>query len=1682
MYDIDERESNVNYDRTLEDKHNNNQGKEREEAQDNVDDQYDEEEDTLLRLSGLAHRRRSSAFNPYDDDEYEDEDEEEERGFVSEIHEPNNGVDVDEEEDDDEDFNEEGNLDFLRRFVNPRRNDEEDEYNNANDIDDGDDQEDDDDSVDGDPRAEFLRAIGVLSSAGRGGAASGQGNFRVQGFDDVVQRLMGSGVIFGAGFGSGVDNTNNEMQGLINNLNQREDTYIILETLNELSERLLMMNGITAERFIPANKLAKSLIDIMEDPQLAEELELHLVACRCLYNFLEVNQDFIHEALNNNAIVALCNKLLEITYIDLTEQALQTLEMISRDPISHNQIIASNGLKACLQYLDFLTIHAQRKCLTIVSNSCTNVLTLNFKMVQDVFENIESVVTSHSDHLVVENAWLAISRIIISFKLKPELLDQLFENKISLLKELTQVIYRSCNKSQNLSTDSELSKIALNYSSLLSLLKSLVVLTSVSVNVSKTLLSECRIGDTIVKSLNKYSKNKSISNQKPLQTIASHNVHENISIVALMATPKELLSQFLILIAYLLPISYSPEDTPFLKNDYEEFREKEIVNQNRQELCEEIADSYWSFVTDIWPLLINSFLATMDFDMRKKVFISIFRIVSFNPDTKFSKIEGVSLITGLLASVANQSKAVITKDFPLRNENFEKEIDDDIDMLNTEEGDQNELGKEVSGLNRFGHDLTNKPRSESQFVPNHEHSLEGEAASETEGRASTYRSLVKPQLTTKLQGFILLLSALLVARNLIQADPTLFIQDFEKEGFINDTLVMLNCLDGEISLEGQNHRRESLPKISASYTNKYVDPELTDEYAFQLTENKILWDVAKSAKEVKYLYDSSKALGQSTETSEHMRILTEINETLLDNDRLRTMSFDQWFMLWNKLRKVISETTNGIQLSSFELLSSKIIETLSFIFASENHNYGFEFGDCYKAFISVFFIENEKTSSVLFLIKKLQEALTRSESFEIISSGGSGSSTGLEDSSKFGHVQTAIMAKQVKLKLVAEEEILSSVPKNLQDMVLSVHAIATFKSVDTFLKQRLRFFEDIQGLAEGDRSTDDDTEESGKPGGGIEFSINGEVIPNETTIYGAVYRSMQSKIDEIIDPNKIWSAVHSITFRKVSSILSSESKFTNNNLNSVESEFDIYDHTTLSILKLLKVLFEMNNFVKHNISNGNLVEDSNFMNWKMTVKLNRQLEEPLVVASGTLPGWCIHTTKNFPFIFPLETRMFFLQSTSFGYSRLIHHWQIRTNQASEDNGNSSNGQRPQLGRPTRHKVRLSRKMILQSAVKVLGLYGSTPGILEIEYFDEVGSGLGPTLEFYSTVSKEFVRKKLKLWRDDDLGNMDEEAFIWNEHGLFPAPLDKHQVNSENGRKVLYFFSSLGKFIARALLDSRIIDFNFSTVFLKLVQYFNYNEKPGNRDLKKLANIPSLKLVDPKLASSIEHLLKYLKQYPRFGAVERDSIEIEGATLKDLSIFFELPGYPEYELIPNGSEIQVDAANLENYINKVLEATLYTGIVQQTKAFMDGFSKVFPISSLVLFSPQELVELFGNAEEDWSLDTLTSAINANHGFTKDSDAIKSLINILVSFTNEEKRLFLQFLTGAPKLPIGGFKALRPELTVVRKRAEDNLQDDDYLPSVMTCANYLKLPNYSSEDIMREKLIQAIHEGAGAFLLS
>lgn len=50
--------------------------------------------------------------------------------------------------------------------------------------------------------------------------------------------------------------------------------------------------------------------------------------------------------------------------------------------------------------------------------------------------------------------------------------------------------------------------------------------------------------------------------------------------------------------------------------------------------------------------------------------------------------------------------------------------------------------------------------------------------------------------------------------------------------------------------------------------------------------------------------------------------------------------------------------------------------------------------------------------------------------------------------------------------------------------------------------------------------------------------------------------------------------------------------------------------------------------------------------------------------------------------------------------------------------------------------------------------------------------------------------------------------------------------------------------------------------------------------------------------------------------------------------------------------------------------------------------------------------------------LMECCRPDHGYTHDSRAVKFLFEILSLYTREEQRAFLQFVTGSPRLPVGG----------------------------------------------------------------
>jgi E3 ubiquitin-protein ligase TRIP12 len=537
----------------------------------------------------------------------------------------------------------------------------------------------------------------------------------------------------------------------------------------------------------------------------------------------------------------------------------------------------------------------------------------------------------------------------------------------------------------------------------------------------------------------------------------------------------------------------------------------------------------------------------------------------------------------------------------------------------------------------------------------------------------------------------------------------------------------------------------------------------------------------------------------------------------------------------------------------------------------------------------------------------------------------------------------------------------------------------------------------------------------------IEFSINGQPIDDETTIYRACHFNQAAGQD--VSARNIWSTTHTISYRKVEGPPSASKSLTPTTEAAAALENGALPPSldkhpaTASILRLMSILHHLNANLEEVIAENktglklNQEPLTQFVNTKLTAKLNRQLEEPLIVASHCLPSWSEDLARLYPFLFPFETRHLFLQSTSFGYSRSMARWNSQENESRS----GRNRDHPLfLGRPQRQKVRISRTRILESAIKVMEMYGSSPSMLEVEYFEEVGTGLGPTLEFYSTVSKEYSRKKTKLWRENESAGGGDYAF--GRRGLFPAPMTEEISKTENGQRVLHLFKVLGKFIARSMLDSRIIDVSLNPTFFRV----------GDGGLP--LNISAVATVDQDLARSLKVLKKYVAAKQRVDEDERlsdvqkaakiDQIRINDAKIEDLGLDFTLPGYPNIELTTGGADVDVTIENVGNYIRKVVEVTLVSGVQRQVDAFRTGFSQVFPYTALKAFTPDELVMLFGRVEEDWSLETLMDSIKADHGYNLDSKSVRNLLQVMSELSEDERRGFLQFITGSPKLPIGG----------------------------------------------------------------
>ncbi|XP_022723156.1 E3 ubiquitin-protein ligase UPL6-like isoform X2 [Durio zibethinus] len=310
------------------------------------------------------------------------------------------------------------------------------------------------------------------------------------------------------------------------------------------------------------------------------------------------------------------------------------------------------------------------------------------------------------------------------------------------------------------------------------------------------------------------------------------------------------------------------------------------------------------------------------------------------------------------------------------------------------------------------------------------------------------------------------------------------------------------------------------------------------------------------------------------------------------------------------------------------------------------------------------------------------------------------------------------------------------------------------------------------------------------------------------------------------------------------------------------------------------------------------------------------------------------------------------------------------------------------------------------------------------------------------IFKDFMENITRAAFDVQYGLFKETA----DHLLYPNP-----GSGMTHEQHLQFFHFLGTLLAKAMFEGILVDIPFATFFLsKLKQKYNY-----------LNDLPSL---DPEL---YRHLI-FLKHY------KGDISELE---LYFVIVNNEYGEQTEEELLPGGKNIHVTNENVITFIHLVSNHRLNFQIRQQSSHFLRGFQQLIQKNWIDMFNEHELQLLISGSLDSLDVDELRRHTNYVGGYHGEHYVIDMFWEVLKSFSLENQKKFLKFVTGCSRGPLLGFKYLEPLFCIQRAAGSASEEELDRLPTSATCMNLLKLPPYRSKEQLETKLLYAINADAG-----
>ena len=159
---------------------------------------------------------------------------------------------------------------------------------------------------------------------------------------------------------------------------------------------------------------------------------------------------------------------------------------------------------------------------------------------------------------------------------------------------------------------------------------------------------------------------------------------------------------------------------------------------------------------------------------------------------------------------------------------------------------------------------------------------------------------------------------------------------------------------------------------------------------------------------------------------------------------------------------------------------------------------------------------------------------------------------------------------------------------------------------------------------------------------------------------------------------------------------------------------------------------------------------------------------------------------------------------------------------------------------------------------------------------------------------------------------------------------------------------------------------------------------------------------------------------------------------------------------------------EQYVKDYVFWLTDKSIRPQFEAFHRGFLTCLDPTALSMFTPEALREVM-EGHRDINIDELERTATYEE-YEKSSDYIRQFWQVVRSFSPDQHRQLLEFVTASDRVPVNGLESIQ---FIVQKNGDE----DSRLPSSSTCYGRLLLPQYSTREILAEKLTKALENSLG-----